>query len=172
MPHHTTTTVFCTHPPGSAVPHETAHTTTDVPTHTSTGSGKRFQKSLGLHRIARVALVVVGVVGLLVTARRRAFLYFRLVLLGAVELDVGCDDLFVARLKELVQPVVRRTPQTAPSRRARAPRARRMAMGVCTLVAAATAEVISPNAPHGAPVASVGGCDSVLNALVRRWEST
>ena len=44
-----------------------------------------------------------------------------------------------------------------------------MAMGVCTLVAAATAEVIRPNAPHGAPVASVGGCDSVLNALVRRW---
>ena len=43
-----------------------------------------------------------------------------------------------------------------------------MAMGVCTLVAAATAEVLSPNAPHGAPVASVGGCDSVLNALVRR----
>ena len=35
-----------------------------------------------------------------------------------------------------------------------------MAMGVCTLVTAATAEVTRLNAPRGAPVASVGGYDS------------
>ena len=97
---------FCTRPPGGVGPHKTAHTTRDNPTHTSTGSGKRFSKSLRLHRIARFALVGVGVVRLLVAARRRAFVRVRLMRLGAVERDVGRDDLFVALLEELVQPVV------------------------------------------------------------------
>ena len=35
-----------------------------------------------------------------------------------------------------------------------------MAVGVCTLVMAASAEVTRLNAPHGGPVASVGGYDS------------
>ena len=40
-----------------------------------------------------------------------------------------------------------------------------MGMGVCTLVTAASAEVTRLNAPHGAPVASVGGCDSSSKPL-------
>ena len=72
---------------------------------------------------------------------------------------VASVDGYDSSSKPFCATVLPPTRRTAPSRRARAPRARRMAMGVCTLVTAATVEVTRLIAPRGAPVASVGGYD-------------
>ena len=96
--HHTHTH---THADKSQNTHDTVHTTRDSAIHISTGAGERFPKSLCLHRIARFALVGVGVVRLLVAGARRrgSFRPKRCPLSPPTELDEGYDDLFVAWLR-------------------------------------------------------------------------